>query len=379
MSKYALPQRIHAKSSQLLDESIQWSDAESPPAQSFHTSDAQPLQNSSITGTEKAKTPATVVSESTSSIFSKFIPDITILIARANSTNSTDITQEEATSLASTLSSIPSLKGISKEFNSPESIKQIIVKSKSTENSSGEPPTNPRGTNPPPPPNSLASSASSVQSLGDDGQASLVSSRNTARAKTYRAAGTASPPVKLFNDDDSTTDDESSQKSLSLSDDADLNGPYEYRREDVPPSHPGPVAFYAKQQRQNARDPAPALPGASRAATSTRAAAGAAGTRTMTTVPHDKSFMGEPFVRQFSPDTATASAAQDQTSRAGARGSSGAAGASRAPPIGNYRFTMPPPPPSPFPPSASEPQPPFTQPRYPYVDLTRGSHPGGGY
>ena len=325
-------------------ESSDWSDTESPPAQSLLSSDVQSLHTSDAESLENSSTPPAVVNKSTSSIFSKFLPDITILIARANSTNSTDITKEEATSLASTLSSIPSLKGISKVLNSPESIKQIIDNSKSTVKSSGEQTKEPATTTlPPPPHNSFASSArSSFQSHGDDatasassqaslGQDPLGSSSNAAQADTSRAPGTASAPsarrrpatnrLTLVNDDDSTTDADSSRQSLSLSDDAASNRKgksFTNRRHPFTPPYTGPGDLYAKQQVQQLKAPLPQAyraAGTSRAATSTRAAAGAAGAPTMTTVPHEQSFMGQPFVEQFSTGSATATTSFRPTHR----------------------------------------------------------------
>uniref|UniRef100_A0A6C0EWE2 Uncharacterized protein n=1 Tax=viral metagenome TaxID=1070528 RepID=A0A6C0EWE2_9ZZZZ len=369
---YKSAQPPPAQSSHSLDKSSEWSYAESP-AQSLH-SEAQSLENLS---TIDDQTPA-VVSKSTSSIFSNFLPNITILIARANSTNSTDITQEKATSLASTLSSIPSLKGISKNLNSPDSIKLIIVKSTPTVKSPGEqtdePPSPFNPPHPPQPPNSFASSV----------QASLGSSSNTAQAQ----ATTMEPPVSRRNqaraplgsrrnqagrhlfEDDTDVDDDAASYGKGKS--------FTNRRQDATPSHTGPGDLYAAQQRQQQNAHLPPAVAASRAAGADAAiaaaqvqtsradagarasraagAAGAAGDQTMTSVPHEQSFMGETFVRQFS----TGSAPPGTT------------------PNVKSTFWFPPPPPS-FTPSALKPEPPFTQPRYNYVDLTKGSHPGGGY
>jgi hypothetical protein len=155
------------------------------------------------------------------------------------------------------------------------------------------------------------------------------SSSNAAQADTSRATGNASAPsarrrpatnrVDIFDGDDSATGDDSS-------------GSYHYRRHPFTSTHPSAVAFKANQD----------------VAASRAGARGSSGAKA---------------------DAAIA-----------AQAPLGAAGAARAPPgttpIGNSRFTFPLPPPSPSPPSAQVSEPPFTQPRYPYVDLTKGAHPG---
>jgi len=295
-------------------------------------------------------------------------------------------------------------------LNSAESITRIIEKSTPLP----PPPTNPPPppTNPPPPP--PPSSASSVQSSASSASsASSVQSYVQSQASLGqappggRAAGTASAPsarrrqaTNLFQDDP-TTDEESSQKSLSLKQSRTAapaaRTSFTNRRHNVDPPFPDATAFNAAQQVRQLNAPLhqavaasgdQALLGASsqashgaRAAASTRAAAGtaksnqsqwreadaaqayrAAGARNMSPVPHDKSFMGQPFVEQFPHGSATASA---------------------APPIVNSRFTLTPPPPSSFTQPPREPEPPFDPPRDPRYDdpdyLSRGTHPGGGY
>ena len=100
-------------------------------AQSSQRSDAQSFQNSDAESLRYPSTTSPVVIKSTPSIFTNFLPNITILIAQANSTN---ITEDKATSLATTLSSIPSLQEISKNFNSADSITQIITTATTTTN-----------------------------------------------------------------------------------------------------------------------------------------------------------------------------------------------------------------------------------------------------
>lgn len=331
----------HFDSAQRTRESLHLS-----PRYSVHTSDAQLLHNLS---TIDVQTPA-VVNKST---FSKFIPNITILIARANSTN---ITKEEATSLAKTLSSIPSLKGISNVLNSPDSITRIITNSNPTVKSSGEQTVQQP---PPPPPSSASSVQSSFQSHGDDATASASSQASLGKAppvassqaspgaraatSTRAAAGTKADAAQatlgsrrnatgtqpIMSDDDTDDDDDDAAAAAA----SNRKGKsFTNRRHDAPPSLPSAEAFYAKQQVQNARDQAQALPGASRADGTSRAA----GATTMTHVPHeqsfmDQSFMSKPFVHKFSHGSATASAAQDQTSRAGAAAAIAAAQATQHP------------------------------------------------
>ena len=366
-------------------QSSEWSDEEL-----HHNSDEELLHSDALslqTYTQSLATPPAVVSESTSSIFSKFLPDITILIARANSTNSTDITQEKATSLASTLSSIPSLKGISNGFKSADTIKQIIEKSKPTENSSGKPtdvqPPPQDDDEPPPPP---SSARSSFQSLGDDGQDPLGSSSNAAQEQTSRAAGTASPPsarrrpaknrVELFHGDDSATDDDLSRQSLLLSDDAASYGKgksFTNRRQQFTSTHPSAVAFNAAQQRQqqNAHSPQAQAPHGAAGTSRAQATLGAAGAKADAAQAYRDA--GDPAYRAAGARADAAIAAAEATHALNFN--KRAENITRENANLNFPFMLPPPPSS-FTPPPSNPPPPFTQPRYHYVDLTKGGHPG---
>jgi hypothetical protein len=204
-----------------------------------------------------------------------------------------------------------------------------------------------------------------------------------------------------------------------LSDDAALNVDYDHRRHPFISTSTGPGELYAKQQVAASRAGAKVQTFRAAGAKADAAQAyRAAGARNMSPVPHNKSFMGQPFVEQFPHGSATASAAQDQTSPGGrtatsTRAAAGAAGndvsaqvaaeadaAIKAVQKTNYigrentaralelkhARTIPlyfPPPPSPFTPSRSEPEPPVDPPRDPRYDdphyLSRGTHPGGGY